>query len=157
MIDTSVVRRRVRRLLHAAACAAAAVALASGCERPPEPTGDRDGPAAGITEEEFVEHVAALTVAVEDGLAGEQARDRAAELGGGSYTREEIDAFAEVLRADPERWAAVAERIDRRIAELRSEGPGANARPGEPDQPRDDSPTADAPMGEPRGDAADAP
>jgi hypothetical protein len=123
-------RRIGERVLQAATCAALAIAvsLGAGCERPAEPSGNREISTAAMTEDEYIDHVAALTVAVEDGLTGDEARDRAVELGGASYTREELEAFVDILRADPVRWAAVNERIDRRIEEIRTGelGPGVS-------------------------------
>jgi hypothetical protein len=123
-------RRTARGLVQAGAVAGALLALASapGCERPPEPVEDREIATAAMTEAEFVDHMAALTVAVGDGLTGEEARDRAAELGGAHYTREEIETFADLLRADPVKWAAIAERVDQRIAEIRSAESGGRDR-----------------------------
>jgi hypothetical protein len=157
-IGASILRRRAGRLLHAAWVAAlVALTLAAGCERPSEPAGDRERPPGGMTEDEFVDQVAALSVAVEAGLTGEEARDRAAELGGGRHTRDEIDAFASVLRADPERWAAVAERIDRRIEELRGRSRGPSPPPETEGEPRGDVQTPGAQTDEPRDEPADAP
>lgn len=122
-IAASIVRRAVPRLLQTVALVGTVAALASigGCDRSPELSEEREIETAAMTEDEFVDHMAALTVAVEDGLKGEEARDRAADLGGGRYTRDEIEAFADRLRADPVRWAELAGRIDRRIDEIRSE------------------------------------
>jgi hypothetical protein len=133
-----------------------ALTLASGCDRAPEPADDRGAPPGGMTEDEFVDQVAALTVAVEEGLTGEAARDRAADLGGGRHTRDEIDAYANVLRADPERWAAVSERIDGRIEELRGRGAVPSATPQPEGAPRGDGPAAGARTGEPHDEPADA-
>lgn len=134
-IDASLERRKARWLVQAAVCAGAVIAfaVATGCDRPPEPSEDQEISTAAMTEDEFVAHMAALTVAVEDGLSGEEARDRAAELGGALYTRDEIEEFADILRADAERWAAVSDRIDRKIAEIRSTGAAGRVRPGETD------------------------
>ena len=138
-IDVSVMRRGLPRLLQAAACAAAiAVVAAAGCDRASDLSEDQEIPAAPMTEDDFVEHMAALTLAVEDGLTGEEARARAAELGAVLYARDEIEAFADILRADPERWAGVAARIDGRIADLRSAGSGGPAQPAGTDQSRGD-------------------
>jgi hypothetical protein len=138
-IVVSVMRRRWRRLVQAAALGVAAIAVACmlSCDRPPEPAQDPEISTGAMTEDEFVDHLAALTVAVEDGLSGYEATDRAAELGGGRYTREEIEAFADALSADPVRWAAVADRVDRRVAEIRSAPDGSgrtlSAGAGDPD------------------------
>lgn len=150
-IDVSVVGRRPARLLQAA-CAAAAIALlaAPGCDRASDLSEDHEVPAGTMTEDEFVDHVAALTVAVEQGLVGDEARDRAAELAGSRYARDEIEAFADILRADPVRWAAVADRIDRRVADLRSAGSGGPADAGAGEPPGGGGP-ADAGTDEPRG------
>ena len=156
-IDVSVMRRGLPRLLQAATCAAAiAVVAAAGCDRASDLSDDQEIPAAPMSEDGFVEHMAALTLAVEDGLTGEEARGRAAELGAVLYARDEIEAFADILRADPERWAGVAVRIDRRIADLRGAGAGGLAQSAPTGESHSD-PDAAAPAeptgtGESRGD-----
>ena len=114
-------RRRNTRLLQRAACVGAAFAVlaAAGCDLGGgEPRPSPDPPGAPMSEDDFVEHMAALTIAVQEGLSGDDAEARVAELGATAYTREEIEAFARVLEEDPERWAAVALKIDRRVREL---------------------------------------
>jgi hypothetical protein len=71
-----------------------------------------------MTEAEYIDEIAALTVAVDEGLSGVEARERAAELGGGKYTREEIEGFGETLKKRPERWIEVEKEIDARVAVL---------------------------------------
>jgi hypothetical protein len=154
-IDASGMRRRARRLLHGTCAAVVALTLAAGCERAPGPADDRGAPPGGMTEDEFVGQVAALTVAVEEGLTGEAARDRAADLGGGRHTRDEIDAYANLLRADPERWADVRERIDRRIEELRGRESVPSATPRAEDEPQGEGP-AGARTDAPHNESADA-
>jgi hypothetical protein len=118
-------RRTMLRLLQAAgAVALLSLLAAAGCGRASDPAGEVPPPAT-MNEDEYVEHVAALTIAVEDGLSGEEARARVAELGAPLYAREEVEAFAEILRRDPERWADVAARLDVRIADLRRAEAGA--------------------------------
>lgn len=125
-------RRRDGRLLQGAVCVVAAFAVlsAGGCGGG-ESDVSPDPPGAPMSEGGFVEHMAALTVAVQEGLSGDAARIRVAELGAPTYTREEIEAFARTLEGDPERWAGVALRIDRRIGEL--EGEASLQSLGEPD------------------------
>ena len=125
-IDLSLMRRRIPRALQAAACAAVFTVVAiGGCDGASGPREDQAAGPVSMTEDEFVEQLAALTVAVEEGLAGEEARARAAEVGQAPYTREEMETFARVLAADPERWAGLAARVDRRITELRGDAPAA--------------------------------
>lgn len=105
-------RRRTKLALHAAAAVTVLVVAGTGCG-PTESEG-----ATGMTDEEYVAHVAALTVAVGEGLRGDAAIARAAELGGGTCTRAQMEEFAEELRLDPERWAALERLVDARIHEL---------------------------------------
>jgi len=74
----------------------------------------------GGTAEDFVSYVAALTVAVEEGLVGEAARLRVEELGAPSLERARVEAFAARLLEDPERWVRTATLIEARAAELRA-------------------------------------
>ncbi len=96
--------------------AIAALAL-SGCE-----ARTANGHTAGtrVTEEGLVSHLAALNIALEEGLTGDQAAVRVAELAGTDYSREEIEAFTEILRADPERWVRLVQSVDARTSELRA-------------------------------------
>ncbi len=124
--------RLVRRLpvpplqgaIRSVAAAAVAALLLSGCGAESEPgDGEAAPPERGVTESGFVEHVAALSLALEEGLTGEDARDRVAELGAPTYTRGEIENFTAYLRRDPVRWAEAARRIDERVDVLRSKFP----------------------------------
>jgi hypothetical protein len=89
--------------------------------------------ASGVTAEGLALYVAALTVAVQDGLVGEAARARAQELGAPRYERAEVEAFAARLREDPEQWIRIARRIDEHVKALRvdeeSPASGAASRP----------------------------
>jgi hypothetical protein len=107
-------RRTPGRLAASFVAACLALLLWAGCGRENERDGQRAHGA--MTEAEYIAEVAALTVAVEEGLSGEAARERASELGGGDYKPEEIDAFAERLREHPQRWIEVDKEIDRRVA-----------------------------------------
>ena len=60
------------------------------------------------------------TIALEEGLMGKPAALRVAELGGPDYTRQEIEAFREILRDDPERWVRIMKSVDVRTSELRA-------------------------------------
>jgi len=126
-------RGSAARVLACAALAAAVAAAACGGCGPRAAEDGRGargessrrgaGPpasAARVTEDGFVSFVAALTVAVEEGRRGEDARRRAEELGSPDYAREEVEAFAAWLREDPERWVRLALLIDARTGELRS-------------------------------------
>ncbi len=95
-----------------------------------------------MTEEEYVSHVAALTVAAEEGLHGERALARARELGGGDYARDEIEAFARRLKTEPARWVELEKEVDARAAEIRGTTRGPRPR-----RERDDA--APEPSGKP--------
>lgn len=74
-----------------------------------------------VSEQGFVETLAALSAALEEGHRGDDARERAAELGAHDYSRAEIEAFADALKADADRWRGIMEAIETRTAELRAE------------------------------------
>ena len=78
-----------------------------------------EGTQPALTVEEYVAHMAALSVAVEEGLSGREAADRAIELGGGGHTREEVEAFTDAMRRLPEEWAAVEIEVSERMKEIR--------------------------------------
>ena len=73
-----------------------------------------------MTAEAYVAHVAALTIAVEEGLSGQDAASRAIALGSRGHSREEVEEFARTLRSRPETWVEIEREVDKRIAELRS-------------------------------------
>jgi len=77
-----------------------------------------------MTEEDYIAHVAALTVAVEEGLSGEEADRRAVELGSRGYSREQVEQFAARLSSRPHRWVEIEKEIDARAAGLRSGASG---------------------------------
>jgi hypothetical protein len=119
--DLTVIRRgsgpRAKALTAVMALAALAVA---GCGR--EDAADGTAPATAAMEEgDYVAHVAALTVALEEGLTGAEAEARAIELGGGGHSRAEVEELAALLRERPERWLEVEKEVDGRIADLRRE------------------------------------
>lgn len=120
--DATVIRRRAGRAapaLTAAAIALAALA-AAGCGQ--EDAADEAARGApSMTEEQYVAHIAALTIAVEEGLTGAAADARAVELGSSGHSREEVEEFAELLRERPERWLEMEREVDRRMADLRRE------------------------------------
>ncbi len=110
----------------AAAALALAILMAGGCG-PDEGTAEPGSPAAigssgatSMTERDYVDHIAALTIAVEEGLSGEDAASRAIELGSRGHSREEVEEFARTLRSHPETWVEIEREVDRRIGELRS-------------------------------------
>ena len=84
----------------------------------PAATGSPDAPS--MTEQDYIAHIAALTIAVEEGLSGEEAASRAIELGSRGHSREEVEAFARALRSRPKTWVEIEREVDRRIGELRS-------------------------------------
>ena len=73
-----------------------------------------------MTKEDYVAHIAALTIAVEEGLSGEDAASRAIELGSKGHSREEVEEFAKTLRSRPRTWIEIEREVDRRIGEIRS-------------------------------------
>ena len=73
-----------------------------------------------MTAESYVAHIAALTIAVEEGLSGQDAASRAIALGSKGYSREEVEEFALALRSRPEMWVEIEREVDKRIVELRS-------------------------------------
>jgi len=83
-----------------------------------------------MTEADYIAHIAALTVAVGEGLTGEAAIERAKNLGSAGHTREEVERFAERLKTRPERWLRIEKEIEERINVMTRPAP-----PGE-DEPR---------------------
>ncbi len=110
----------------AAAALALAILMTGGCGPdggPAEPgvpatTGSSGAPS--MTEQDYIAHIAALTIAVEEGLSGEDAASRAIELGSRGHSREEVEEFARALRSRPKTWVEIEHEVDRRIGELRS-------------------------------------
>lgn len=88
-------------------------------------TGSEPGPAEPadlpVSEAEFIDYTAAVTLAVEEGFSGEAAMVRVSQLGVEVQRREDIEAFAAYLREHPLRWAEVAQKVDDRIEELRAQ------------------------------------
>ncbi len=111
-------RRRVLAL-----AVAAIVLLASGCGHDAEDSDEsaQQGGRARVSEEGLVETLAALSAALEEGHRGDDAWERAAELGASDYSRTEIETFAGALRADADRWREIMEAIETRTTELRAE------------------------------------
>ena len=114
------------------AAALALTVLAVGGCGPDAGTGQPGAPAAtgtsvasSMTEEDYVTHIAALTIAVEEGLSGEDAASRAIELGSRGHSREEVEEFARTLRSRPKTWVEIEREVDRRIGELRSAAGGS--------------------------------
>lgn len=110
----------------AAAALALAVLMTAGCGpdgeagQPGAPAARGSSTAASMTAETYIAHIAALTVAVEEGLSGQDAASRAIELGSKGHSREEVEEFALTLRAHPQTWVEIEKEVDRRIVELRS-------------------------------------
>jgi len=100
---------------------AACVALAlPGCgnETAPRPPG---GETPLVTDTDYVEYVAALTVVLEEQLSGDPAAVRMDELGAPRLTRARVESFAVSLRSEPERWLRLTKRVDERVGEIREE------------------------------------
>ena len=102
---------------------AAIVLLACGCGQDAESPDEsaRQSGRARVSEGGFVETIAALSAALEEGHRGDDAWERAAELGASDYSRAEIETFADALRADADRWREIMEAIEARATELRAE------------------------------------
>lgn len=77
-----------------------------------------------MTAESYVAHVAALTIAVEEGLSGQDAMSRAIELGSEGHSREEVERFALTLRSRPKTWVEIEREVDKKIIEIRSTAGG---------------------------------
>ena len=102
---------------------AVCVAALSGCAPEPAPEPQASSPTLSV--EEYVAHMAALAVAVEEGLSGEPAAARALELGGGGHTREEVERFTDAMSRRPEVWAGVEAEVVERIREIKRTDGGA--------------------------------
>lgn len=125
--------RAVPGMRTAAAALALAILLTGGCG-PDEGTAEPGAPdttgssgATSMTEQDYIAHIAALTIAVEEGLSGEDAASRAIELGSRGHSREEVEEFARALRSHPKTWVEIEREVDRRIGELRSAAEGDTA------------------------------
>lgn len=123
MTKAHVVRRSEARYLQLLVTALAIAACCAGCGRDGDAGGETRG-ASGVSERDYVSHVAALTVAVEEGLSGDAARERAVELGSPGLSRGQVEAFVDELRTEPERWVGVERRVDEMVEELRERGSG---------------------------------
>jgi hypothetical protein len=108
---------------------ALALIACPGCgsdDTTPEIPGAGAAPGGSMTEAQYIAHLAALTVAVGEGLTGEAAEERAMDLGSAGHTREEVERFAERLKARPERWLEIEREIEERVNVMtRPEPPGA--------------------------------
>ncbi len=69
----------------------------------------------------YVEYMAALTLAIEEGSSGSEAEARITELGVHPMSRDEIEEHAERLSRDPVRWSRLEEQVEERAEELRRE------------------------------------
>jgi hypothetical protein len=128
-------RRAVARALLLAALAALAAGTGTGCGTRDTDAGSPSRGASGagaetqgVTADGLVLYAAGLTVAVEDGLVGEAARQRAEALGAPRCERAQVEAFAARLRENPEEWVRIAARIDERVKAIREkEAPPSEA------------------------------
>jgi hypothetical protein len=121
-------RGAIARALLFAVLSALAAGAGTGCGTRDTDAGSpsRSAPGAGaetrgVTADGLVLYAAGLTVAVEDGLVGEAARQRAEELGAPRYERAQVEAFAARLRENPAEWVRIAARIDERVKAIREE------------------------------------
>jgi hypothetical protein len=95
--------------------------LANGCGGAPDPSESAGRPAHGASDGEFVEYVACLTLALQEGLRNPQATLRAQELGAPNLVRSDIEEHAARMGDDAERWVTLFDSIEERIGELRRE------------------------------------
>ena len=120
--------RRTAALVRTVATALALAALMMGgcgsdgeAGQPGAPATTQGASSApSMTTETYIAHIAGLTIAVEEGLSGQDAAARAIELGSKGYSREEVAEFALTLRSRPEAWVEIEREVERRIVELRS-------------------------------------
>jgi len=106
-----------RSLMWLPGCLVAVIVL-GGCGGRTPPASSDDG-AHLMTDAEYVEYVAALTVVLEERLSDDPAALRMEELGAPAFTRARVESFAVSLRNDTGRWLALTKRIDNRVAEIR--------------------------------------
>jgi len=117
--------KRIRNVLRIP-LTALAVTVAIGLVSCSEPTGDPslenvaiEGSA--VTESEYIGFMAALTIALEEGLTGEAADSRVSELGVRVLGNDDIEAALDGLRRDPVHWAEIERSVDERIELLREQ------------------------------------
>lgn len=95
--------------------------LANGCGGAPDPSESPGRQALEASDGEFVEYVACLTLALQEGLRNPQATLRALELGAPNLVRADIEEHAAGVGNDAERWVALFDSIEERVGELRRE------------------------------------
>ena len=129
MIRPSALKRTAVPVMRTAALLMLACLLAAGCGQEGGTGGPGGSAAPSMTESEYVAHIAALTIAVEEGRSGDAAYARAVELGSKGHSREDVEEFAALLRSRPQRWVEIEREIDTRIGELRNDpaGPAGEA------------------------------
>lgn len=125
MIRPNARKRMTTPPIRTMALLALACLLAAGCSQDGGTDGSSTVAAPTMTEDEYVAHIAALTIAVEEGRAGDEAAARAIELGSGGHSRQDVEAFAALLRERPQRWVEIEREIGIRIDELRDEPAGS--------------------------------
>lgn len=114
--------RNALRVPLTALCVAVAIGLIS-CS---DPTGDpstEDVTIEGstVTESEYIDFMAALTIALEEGLTGEAADSRVSELGVRVLSDNDIEEVLDDLHRDPVHWAEIERSVDDRIELLREQ------------------------------------
>ncbi len=76
-----------------------------------------------VTEAEYINFMAALTIALEEGLTGEAADSRVSELGIRILDDDDIESALDGLRHDPVHWAEIERSVDEQIELLREKVP----------------------------------
>jgi hypothetical protein len=84
-----------------------------------------------VTEAEYIDFIAALTVALEEGLTGEAIDLRVSELGVKVLNDDDIEPVLDDLRRDPIHWVEIERSVGERIELIRKE----NRRPKRSEHP----------------------
>lgn len=102
------------------------IAVAIGLVSCSDPTGDPSTEdvtieGSAVTESEYIDFMAALTIALEEGLTGEAADSRVSELEVRVLSDNDIEAVLDDLHRDPVHWAEIERSMDERIELLREQ------------------------------------
>ena len=99
-----------------AATVTVAIGLASCGDRTGDPSSeDAAIEVSVVAEAEYVDFMAALTVALEEGLTGDAANSRVSDLGVKILDGDDIESVLDGLRRDPVHWAEIERSVDERI------------------------------------------